>query len=75
MKFSDSMLYRALPDCEHIDCTVQCAFESNDVFPFEQKSTNESNASEFVFFQLLANDASIVLVYLRLKSRSRDCVK
>ena len=23
--FSDSMLYRALPDCEHIDCTVHCA--------------------------------------------------
>eukprot|EP00439_Symbiodinium_sp_Y106_P072529 s1065_g13.t1 len=23
MKFSDSMLYRALPDCEHIDCAVQ----------------------------------------------------
>ena len=26
------------------------------------KSTNESNAPEFVFFQLLANDALIVLL-------------
>ena len=46
MKFSDRVLYRALPDCEHIDCTVQCAspfaIDSNDVFPFEQKSTNEA---------------------------------
>ena len=46
--------------------TVQCnvpppfANDSSDVLPFEQKSTNESNAFEFVFFQLLANDALIV---------------
>ena len=49
--------------------TVQCnvpppfAIDSNDVFPFEQKSTNESNTSEFVFFQLLANDALTVLLF------------
>ena len=34
--------------------------DSNDVLPFEQKSTNESNASEFVYFRLLANAALIV---------------
>ena len=49
--------------------TVQCnvpppfTIDSNDVFLFEQKSTNESNASEFVFFQLLANDALMVLLF------------
>ena len=49
--------------------TVQCnvpptfAIDSNDVFPFEQKSTNESNASEFVFLQLWANDALSVLLF------------
>ena len=31
--------------------------ESNNVFPFERKSMNESNASEFDFFRLLANAA------------------
>ena len=39
------------------------AIDSNDVLPFEQKSTNESNASAFVFFQLLANDALIALLF------------
>ena len=47
-----------------VQCNVPPTFaiDSNDVFLFEQKSTNESNASEFVFFQLLANDALIVFI-------------
>ena len=85
MKFSDSMLYRALPDCEYIDCTVHCASAYWDclecwLYPFEQKSPSASNSSKSAFFLLLANAALIVLLFrdwddLRLKSRSRDCVK
>ena len=48
-----------------IQCNVPPTFtiNSNDILPFEQKSTNESNTSELIFFQMLAKDTLIILLF------------